>query len=267
MFVCVASAIIAEFCFEKITKRPVTITDCSAAVTGLLLAYNLPVGFPIWMAIIGSAGAIVVVKQLFRGIGQDFANPAIVGRIFLLLSFAQPMTTWVIPTMTSGKLELVAGATPLGLASEGITEGMPSLLHMFLGIRGGSLGETCTLALLIGGIYLIARGIIRVHIPLAYLATVAVFSLILGQNPLFQLMAGGVMLGAFFMATDYVTSPVTDLGKIVFGIGCGLITVLIRQFGSYPEGTSFAILLMNILTPHIDSLTRTKPFGGAKNEK
>ena len=231
-------------------------------MTGILLAFNLPSTFPVWMAVVGSVAAIMVVKGLFGGIGQNFANPAITGRVILLISFAGPMTSFLVPQKIIGGYELVSGATPLALNAAGEVVSIPSYLDMFLGLRGGSLGETCILALLVGGIFLIVRGVISPIIPVSYLATVAVFALLVGEDPIFHLLAGGVVLGAFFMATDYVTSPVTDKGKLIFGIGCGLITMLIRVFGSYPEGTSFAILLMNILTPHIDNLTKSKPFGG-----
>jgi len=266
MVTCVVSCVLAEYLFNKLNHRANTTADCSAAVTGLLLAFNLPSTLPPWMAVIGCLAAIVVTKQLFGGIGQNFANPAIVGRIVLLISFAQPMTNWLIPKPVIGGFELVAGATPLALNAAGETAGIPAMVDMFIGLRGGCLGETCIAALLLGGIFLIVRGVISPIIPVAYLGTVAVFAVLVGQDPLFHLMAGGVVLGAFFMATDYVTSPVTAKGKLIFGIGCGLLTMLIRVFASYPEGTSFAILLMNILTPHIDTLTKTKPFGagGAK---
>ena len=228
----------------------------------ILLAFNLPSTFPIWMAVVGSLFAIVMVKNLFGGIGQNFANPAIAGRVILLISFSGPMTSWMIPEKAVGGFRLVSGATPLAVNALGNTADLPSYADMFLGLRGGSLGETCILALLIGGIFLIVRGVIKPIIPVAFLGTIAVFALLVGQDPLFHLMAGGAVLGAFFMATDYVTSPVTDMGKLIFGIGCGLITMVIRVYGNYPEGVSFAILLMNVIAPHIDSLTKSKPFGG-----
>ena len=231
-------------------------------MTGILLAFNLPSTFPIWMAVVGSLFAIVMVKNLFGGIGQNFANPAIAGRVILLISFSGPMTSWMIPEKAVGGFRLVSGATPLAENALGNTADLPSYADMFLGLRGGSLGETCILALLIGGIFLIVRGVIKPIIPVAFLGTIAVFALLVGQDPLFHLMAGGAVLGAFFMATDYVTSPVTDMGKLIFGIGCGLITMVIRVYGNYPEGVSFAILLMNVIAPHIDSLTKSKPFGG-----
>lgn len=265
MATCIITSVATEYIFNMLCHKPQTIGDLSAVVTGLLLAFNVPSTFPLWMAAVGSVAAIAVVKMLFGGIGQNFANPAITARIILLVSFAGPMTNFMIPQKgLQGGIELVAGSTPLALNALGDTASLPSTMDMFLGLRGGSLGETCILALLAGGIFLIVRKVISPLIPVSYLATVAVFALLVGQDPVFHILAGGVVLGAFYMATDYTTSPVTDQGKIIFGIGCGLITMLIRVFGSYPEGTSFAILLMNIITPHIDNLTKTKPFGGVK---
>lgn len=255
--VCVAFAILGEWGFQKICKRDVTVNDLSAVVTGVLLAYNLPVEVPLWQAAFGSIVAIVVVKQMFGGIGKNFANPAITARIIMLIAFAGSMTTWHSP-------DAVSTATPLMLMKSGDVAGLPSLMDMFLGLRGGSLGETCVLALLIGGIYLMVRRVISWHIPVTYIATVFVLTAILGKQPEYQVVSGGLMLVAFFMATDYATSPSTGKGKIIFGIGCGLITVLIRVWGNYPEGASFAVLLMNIVTPHINNLTRTKPLGGVK---
>lgn len=270
--VCVAACVIFEYLFRKICGRENTISDLSAAVTGLLLAFNLPANFPVWMAIIGCAASILVVKQLFGGIGQNFANPAIVGRIILLISFGTAMTTWPTPNAYIGSIEAVSGATPLAAAANNLQvvsgatsaalQEVPSVSAMLFGIRGGCLGETCSLALIIGGLYLIVRKIITTTIPLAYILTCMVLSAAFGLDPLYQVLSGGLLLGAFFMATDYTTSPATESGKLIFGIGCGVITMLIRAFGSYPEGVSFSILLMNILTPHIDTLTRKKPFGG-----
>ena len=266
MVTCVVTCVAAEYLFDKANHKANTITDFSAVVTGLLLAFNLPSTLPPWMAVVGCLAAIIVAKQLFGGIGQNFANPAIVGRIVLLISFTQPMTNWLIPKKVIGGYELVSGATPLALNASGLVEQIPDYLQMFIGQRGGCLGETCIAALLVGGLFLIFKGIISPIIPVAYLGTVAVFAVLVGEDPVFHLLAGGVVLGAFFMANVYVTSPVTDKGKLIFGIGCGLLTMLIRIYASYPEGTSFAILLMNILTPHIDNFTKMKPFGagGAK---
>ena len=258
--VCVAVAVACEWAFEKTTKRPVTITDLSAAVTGLILALNLPVSIPIWQAMFGSFVAIIVVKQFFGGIGQNFANPAITARVIMLVAFSGAMTTWAVPAFT----DATSSATPLSLIAAGGLDQLPSLAQMFLGARGGSMGETSCLALLIGGLYLIYRRVISWHTPVAFIGTVLVLTALLGQQPLYQVMAGGLFLGAIFMATDYTTSPPTPAGKLIFGVGCGLITVLIRVWGNYPEGVSFSILLMNILNPYISGWTKTKPFGGVQ---
>lgn len=254
--VCIAASVLAEWGYEKITKRPCTIGDLSAAVTGMLLALNLPVDLPVWQAVFGCIVAIVMVKQLFGGIGRNFANPAITARIVMLIAFAGPMTTW------RPVADAVTSATPLALIATGDEAAMPSLLNMFLGMRGGSLGETSTIALLLGGGYLLYKKVITWHTPVAFIGTVFVLTALLGKYPDYQIMSGGLMLGAFFMATDYSTTPSTPVGKLVFGAGCGLITVLIRIWGNYPEGVSFSILLMNILTPYISKWTRRKPFGG-----
>ncbi len=258
--VCIASCVIFEYFTRKILGRSNDIGDLSAAVTGMLLAFNLPVGLPLWMAVLGCFFAIVVVKQLFGGIGQNFANPAIAARIFLLLSFSLPMTTWV-------QINQVSSATPLAqmaLERAGEAQNLPAYLDMFLGLRGGCLGETCALALIIGGVYLIARKIITPTIPVAFIGGVAVLALLFGEDPLYHVLSGGVLLGAIFMATDYTTSPVTEKGKVIFGLGCAVLTMIIRVFGSYPEGVSYAILLMNIVTPLINKYTRNKPFGGVQ---
>ena len=264
--VCVATSVLSEYIYRRLMHLSNTITDLSAAVTGLLLAFNLPAGIPLWMAMIGCFVAVVIVKQLFGGIGKNFANPAIVGRIVLLISFATPMTNWAIPKTS----DAVSSATPLALlhygsdAFSGATATPPGYLQMFLGNIGGSLGETCTLALLLGGIYLVARKVITPAAPVSFMVTVLLMAAIMGQDPLYHLLAGGVVLGAIFMATDYVTTPTPERGKILFGVGCGIITMVIRMFSSYPEGVSFAILIMNIVTPHIDRLTTIKAFGEAK---
>ena len=260
---CVAACVFFEWLFRKVCKRTNTIGDCSAVVTGLLLAFNLPVGMPIWMAVLGCAAAILVAKQLFGGIGQNFANPALVGRVVLLVSFGAQMTTWADPHAYLPGIEAVSGATPLALIKHGAAiADLPPMLNMLTGVRGGCIGETCVLALVIGGVYLMAKRVITPTIPLTYIATVIVLSFAFGLNPAYQVVSGGLLLGAFFMATDYSTSPTTESGKVIFAIGCGVITMAIRAFGSYPEGVSFSILLMNILTPLIDRATRTKPFGG-----
>ncbi len=261
--VCVASCVVFEYGTERILGRQNTISDLSAAVTGMILAFNLPVQLPLWMAVVGCFFAIVIVKQLFGGIGNNFANPAIAARIFLLLSFSQPMTTWL--QVQGGKaVQGIYGATPLALISAGETANLPSMMEMFLGARGGCMGETCALALIIGGVYLIWRKVITATIPLSFIGGVLVLSLLFGVDPMYEVLAGGLLLGAFFMATDYTTSPITEKGKLIFGLGCALITMVIRVFGSYPEGVSYSILLMNIITPHINRMVRNKAFGGVQ---
>jgi electron transport complex protein RnfD len=261
MCVCVLSCVVFEYLSRRIMKRDNTIKDLSAVITGLLLAMNLPVTLPLWMAVIGSFVAIVVVKQLFGGLGQNFANPAITARIVLMVSFPAAMTNWVVPFYyKESAADAVTGATPL-------VSGNASYLDLFLGNTGGCLGETCALALLIGGLYLAARRIISLAAPLSFIGSLAVLSAIAGADPLYEILAGGVFIGAFFMATDYATTPISTKGKIIFGLGCGIITFVIRQFGSYPEGVSFSILLMNILTPYIEQLTRNKVFGAKEAEK
>ncbi len=252
---CVAVCVASEFLFQKLCKREVTVTDLSAVVTGILLGFNLPVTVPLWQAAIGCVVAIVVIKQLFGGIGKNFANPAIAARIVMFLSFSEAMASFVTP-------DGVSAATPLVTAKLG---NAPSLLELFLGRHGGSLGETCVPALLLGFLYLLCRRVITWHTPVIFVGTVFVFSWLLGEDPLVQILSGGLMLGAIFMATDYATTPPTKWGKVLFGLGCGIITVLIRVFGNYPEGVSFAILFMNILTPYLTKWTRKKPFGGVKS--
>ncbi|MBE6814338.1 MAG: RnfABCDGE type electron transport complex subunit D [Ruminococcaceae bacterium] len=256
--VCVAVCVLGEFVFNKITKKPLTISDLSAAVTGLLLALNLPANVPLWQAGVGSLFAIIIVKCIFGGIGRNVVNPAITGRVFMLVAFAS-MTKAAFP------LDSTAGATPLAEIANGNEVILTDLL---LGNIGGSIGETCKVALLIGGVYLLVRRVITWHIPVAFIGTTFIFTLAVHEFDfmlaLSLVLSGGLLLGAFFMATDYVTSPTTPLGKIVFGVGAGLITVLIREWGIYPEGVSFAILIMNILNPYIDMLTARKLFGGAK---
>ena len=248
---CVACCIGFEALFNAITKKEQTIGDLSAAVTGLLLALNLPAAIPIWQCVIGSLFAIIVVKCLFGGIGNNLVNPAITARVFLLVAFeSMAISTFPIDT--------VASATPI------VADTMPSLLTLFLGNYGGAIGETCTAALLLGGIYLLVRRVITWHIPTAFIGTVFVFSFFMeGFDAITALsltMAGSVFIGAIFMATDYVTSPSTAWGKVLFGLGAGLLTCLIRYFSIYPEGVSYAILFMNILTPYIDQWTKHKIF-------
>lgn len=267
ILVTVVSCVASEYIARRILKRSNTIGDLSAVVTGILLAFNLPVGINLFMAAFGGVVAIVVVKQLFGGIGQNFVNPALTARIVLMASFPTAMTTWAKPFYYLGGADAVTTATPLYLMKTG-AGGLPSYLELFLGFRGGCLGEVCAAALLLGAVYLFVRKVIFPVIPLCYIGTVAVISLIAGQDILYQLLSGGLLLGAFFMATDYSTSPLTLKGHVIFGIGCGLFTMLIRLFGNLPEGVSFSIILMNILVPHIERMTTPKPFGEeARHEK
>lgn len=259
ILICVSTSLVWETLFNLITKRSNTISDLSAAVTGILLAFNLPPTLPFWMAAIGTFVAIVIVKCLFGGLGQNFANPAIVGRIVLMLSFTGAMTNWTLP-ISLQTTDTVTSATPL-------VSGNASYLDLFLGKTGGCLGETCALALIIGGIYLIIRRIISPITPLFFLLTLEIFSILAGVDPLYQILSGGVLLGAIFMATDYVTTPITMWGKVIFGIGCGIITCVIRFYASMAEGVSFSILIMNILTPYIDMITKAKPVGAMTKKK
>ena len=261
--VCIGSCIFFEYVCRAMMKRSNTVGDMSAVVTGLILAMNLPVTLPYWMAVIGSFVAIVIVKQLFGGLGQNFANPAITARIVLMVSFPAAMTNWIKPLEYD--YDAVSSATPLVLAKNGGE--LPSYLDLFLGKTGGCLGEVCALGLLIGGLYLAARKIISLAAPVSFIGSLFLLSFIAGDDPVYQILAGGVFLGAFFMATDYATTPITQKGKVVFGLGCGIITFVIRHFGSYPEGVSFSILLMNVLTPYIEELTRNKPFGAKEVQK
>lgn len=263
--ICCASCVLLEFLFNKVTKREDTISDLSAVVTGMLLAFNLPVDLPIYMAIIGCFVAIVIVKCLFGGIGQNFANPAITARIVLMMSFAGSMTKWTAPFSWKDGVDATVSATPLA------ADTLPELSDMFLGFRAGCLGETCIAALLLGGLYLMFIGLIRPATPVCFIGTVALLSFLYGgcdvNFMLYQLMSGGLILGALFMATDYATTPLTAKGKIIFGVCCGLITFAIRQFASMPEGVSFSILVMNCLTPLIDRFTAPKALGAVKPKK
>ncbi len=273
--VSVGTCVIAEFICRVVMKRGQTIGDLSAVITGLLLAFNLPVNIPLWMVMIGAVVAIVVVKQFFGGIGQNFVNPAIAGRIVLLASFPVAMSTWTAPlTWSAQNLDGLTSASPLADIHTMVTAGTTpdaSLVEMLIGWRAGCLGETCAIAIILGGIYLIARKVISPTIPLIYIGTVAVIMLIAGKGNLefvaYELLGGGLMLGAFFMATDYTTSPITFKGKIIFAVGCGVITSLIRLFGNLPEGVSYSIIIMNILVPLIENVTLPKPFGTPKKKK
>lgn len=249
-------AVATEAAIQKIRNKPVTINDGSAVITGLLLALTISPAMPLWMVAAGAVVAIGIGKQVYGGLGCNPFNPALVGRAFLIVSFPVHMTTWLNP------VDGVTSATPLGmLKMEGIKTGY---MELFIGNVGGSLGETSALLLLLGGLYLIYRGVIDWRIPVSYLGTVAALTMVLGHDPLFHLLAGGLMLGAFFMATDMVTTPITKVGRIVFGIGAGILVVIIRLYGGYPEGVLFSILLMNIFTPIIDKFIRPRIYGEVK---
>ena len=260
--VSVITCVLAEFLYQKATKQRVTIGDWSAVVTGLLLAYNLPANAPLWLAVVGGIIAIVLVKQIFGGIGSNFMNPALTARAILFVSWASLMSSY---PQTNYALDGMSSATPLALIGTGSVEGV-SLWQLAIGNCGGVLGETCKLAIIAGGVYLLVRRIIDWRIPLTFIGTVFVCYLLKdgAQMAVYQIFAGGLMLGAFFMATDYATSPVTGIGKIIFGVGCGILLFVIRAFASYPEGCSFAILFMNVVTPMIDKFTTPKPFGEVK---
>lgn len=281
VLVCVASCVITEAICRKLMGRDLGIGDLSAAVTGVLLAFNLPPALPGWMAVVGSAIAIGVAKQVFGGIGYNPFNPALIGRVALLISFPVHMTTWspwTIPSPAAG-VEAVTQATPLGLLKTtlGMGGALPyqfdhaTILQLFIGNHNGCIGEVSGAALLLGGIYLLARRCIYWQVPVAYIGSVFVFATVLriidpahNLPPLFHLLSGGLMLGAIFMATDMVTSPITRSGMLVFGAGCGILTMIIRCWGGYPEGVSFAILLMNAVTPLINSATKPRIFGARK---
>ncbi len=245
-----------EWGAQKLFRRQSTVSDLSAVVTGMLIAFNMPSTAPLWLLPIGAIFAIVFTKQLFGGIGQNFANPAIVARIVLFLSFASHMTAYTAPGAWRSTADAVTTATPMQESAV-----LPSLWEMFIGQRGGCFGETCALALLVGGIYLVVRRVISPLIPLCYIGSTTLLCWLFGADPLYSILSGGLLLGAIFMATDYSTTPVTKAGKVIFALGCGLVTAVIRSFGAYAEGVSFAILLMNILTPLIDRYVRPRPFG------
>lgn len=289
--VCICTSVVAEFIYQWLnigfqikndsrialsaalrqSSNRTSIGDLSAVVTGLLLAMNLPVTMPLWMAMVGCVFAIVVAKQLFGGLGCNFVNPALSARAFMLAAWPAFMTSFISPVNSFAKyiVDVQSSATPLSLLKETGEAGV-TLADAFLGNVGGCVGEVSTIAILIGAAYLLIRRVIDLRIPLSYLLTFAVFTFLFGTYPfdlhfvLISLCSGGIMLGAWFMATDYVTTPVTGAGQIVFGIGCGLLTFVIRRFGGYPEGTSYAILLMNIAAPLIDKLVRPRVFGEVK---
>lgn len=268
----IAACILSEYFYQKVTKRPITVGDLSAVVTGLILALNLPPTIPLWMAAIGSAFAIIIVKQLYGGLGKNFMNPALAARCFMLVAWAGSMSAFVNPFMGYGQ-DAISSATPLGVL-KGMQEGtLPSVTMAFLGGKAGCIGETSGLMLLLGFLYLLIKKVVDWKIPICYIASFAVLMYLFGENlteysqsyfTLLHILTGGLLLGALFMATDYVTTPTTSLGCVIFGIGCGLLTFAIRRFGSYPEGTSFAIILMNVLTPLIERFTIPKAFGEVK---
>ena len=257
MLTSVAAAVIAELLFCLACKREITIYDLSAVVSGLILALSLPVTMPLWQVAVGAVFAIIIVKCIFGGIGQNFANPAVTARVFMIIAFSKTVAATAVPK----GVDAVSAATPLGTAGGEL----PSILDMLIGKRAGASGETCVIALVIGGIYLMIRRVISWHTPVAFVASTFVIILIFAGDPktaLYHTLLGGLFIGAIFMATDYSTTPTNTLGKVVFGIGAGFITSVIRIWGSLPEGVSYAILLMNILTPYIEKLTRKKPLGG-----
>ena len=275
--VSVVSCVFFEWAYRKLMKKSCMVGDLSAVVTGMLLSFVCPVDLPWWVIIIGAFFSIVVVKQLYGGIGCNFLNPALAGRAFLLASYATAMTTWAIPKI---RPDVTSAATPMAIMKEGTEEAFTTLVSnysigdMFIGKVGGSLGEVSALCLLVGGIYLLIRKVISWQIPVAYIGTVAILTLIAApagmdnvQYMLYNVFGGGLMLGAIFMATDYATSPVTKPGQLIFGIGCGLLTCFIRRFGSYPEGVCYSILIMNCTTWLLDKYIRPTIYGAVKKEK
>ncbi|MBQ7974556.1 MAG: RnfABCDGE type electron transport complex subunit D [Clostridia bacterium] len=263
----VAACMASEWIFEKATHKQTTLSDLSAAVTGVILGMNMPVGIPLWMVVIGSAFAIVVVKQFYGGLGKNFLNPALAGRCFMVIAWAGAMTTFT-PAAFSG-VDAISSATPLAIMKSGAQGAMPSLAQAFIGAKSGCIGETSGICLIIGFIYLLIRRVVSCRIPVAFVLSLAALTYVFG-NPgemsqgyytIMQILTGGLLFGALFMATDYVTTPTTKWGQIIFGIGCGVLTFVIRKFGGYPEGVSFAILLMNVASPLIETATKPKAFG------
>ena len=274
IFFCVTGTVGSEYIWEKITKQKSTIGDCSAIVTGLLLAFNVPASLPWWMCLLGAAFAIIVVKMVFGGIGNNFVNPALAARAFLLASFPVAMTLWTrtgVNWVSSGNIDAYTTATPLSFLKAGsngvssLADSGISISNMLIGNIGGCIGETSAVLIILGGLYLMYKGIINYVIPTFYICTVAILMFILGgfnfTFVIYELLAGGLMLGAFFMLTDYTTSPMTKKGQIIYAVLAGLITTVIRLYGGYPEGVSYSILLVNIMTPLIDKYTKTKVFG------
>jgi len=272
IFTCIASACLTEAFIQKFTHKPIAISDGSALITGILLAYNLPPAIPLWIPALGAIFAIAIVKCTFGGLGRNIFNPALAGRAFLMISWPEYMTSWVNPRWWP---DGVSSATPLAVIktskSPFALQGLPSYLDLFIGNRPGCIGEVCIIALLIGAAFLLWKGYIRLFIPFTYIFTVGLLSfafagdMLFSGDWLFYIMTGGLILGAFFMATDMVTTPITRKGMIVFGVGCGLLTFCIRKWGGYPEGVSYSILMMNAATPLIDRFTKPKVFGGRKN--
>lgn len=274
IFFCVTGSVGAEFLCQKISKQESTIGDFSAVVTGLLLAFNVPASLPWWMCLLGAAFAIIVVKMVFGGIGNNFVNPALAARAFLLASFPVAMTLWTrtgVNWVSSGNIDAYTTATPLSFLKAGsngvssLADSGISISNMLIGNIGGCIGETSAVLIILGGLYLMYKGIINYVIPTFYICTVAILMFILGgfnfTFVIYELLAGGLMLGAFFMLTDYTTSPMTKKGQIIYAVLAGLITTVIRLYGGYPEGVSYSILLVNIITPLIDKYTKTKVFG------
>jgi len=254
---CVVSCAVVEAAVQRLLRKQVTLSDGSAVVTGLLLAFNLPPGVPLWMPLVGSVVAIAIAKHAFGGLGYNIFNPALIGRAFLMASYPVQMTTW----RPYGAWDDVTGATPLGIIKEKLAIPLPSYMDVFLGRIGGCIGETSTLLLMLGAVFLLVSGDITWHTPFSFLGTLALMSRLSGRDPLFAILAGGAVLGACFMATDMVTVPISGKGRLVFGAGCGVITGVIRVWGGYPEGVCYAILLMNAFTPIIDRYTQPRRFG------
>jgi electron transport complex protein RnfD len=269
MGVSMAVSLATEVLSQLIFKREITVGDGSAMVTGVLLAFTLPPQTPLWMVAFGAFIAVFLVKQLFGGVGYNIFNPALAARAILLSSFPVVMTSWVKPVLSLGSVDAVSAASALGIMKEaarsGVEAQMPyGYIDLLLGTVPGSLGETCKIALLIGAAFLMIRGIINWRIPVTFMGTAALLSFIVGRDPLFDILSGGLILGAFFMATDYVTSPTTGNGRLIFGAGCGIVTFLIRQYGGFPEGVCYSILFMNCLTPLIESYVRPRRFGARR---
>lgn len=276
-----ASCVFFEYLYRKIMKKNNTVSDLSAVVTGMLLAYSLPVSAPLWMPIVGAFFAIVIVKQLYGGIGKNIVNPALAARVFLFIAYPSELTAFTKPgvklspfamnvSKAASDVSAIAGATPLAELKSGVIENS-DVVSTLIGNMPGSIGEISATILILTGLYLVIRKVITWHIPVSYIATVAIITFLFpaGSIPrvdfmLLELFSGGLMLGAFFMATDYVTSPVTSTGRVIYGVGCGLITIFIRYFGGYPEGVSFAILIMNLFVWYLDKATKPKAFGGVK---